>query len=173
MAVYNQQDNRLDVYIHADSVGASDRPNEKSTNPNDKEENTLDNSRHKISKRQISKAINVSRTMVNIATRQVPNFVIGQFSNMTGDSNYQAICQRNMERFQDVSSAVMGIGASAVLFGPAGAMMAGIGTALSLTSKYESRNIETGLSIWKQEQSINYNKARSGIDITDGRTRLR
>lgn len=175
MAVYNQSNSNnstLSIYVYAEKLSASDTADEKSTNPSDNEEDE-EEGRHKINKAKIKKGVNMARTLANITTRQLPNLVIGQFGTMTGDSNYQAMVQRNVERFQDTAQSVIGVGTTAALLSPQVAAFAAVGVAFSLASKYEQRNIETGLSQWKAQQSINYAKARSGVDITDGRTRLR
>lgn len=176
MAVYNQNNNSnstLSIYVYAEKLSASDTADEKSTNPSENEEDDSEQGRHKISKAKLKKSVNTARAIANISTRQLPNLVIGQFATMTGDSNYQAMVQRNVERFQDTAQSIIGVGTTAALLGPQAAVFAAVGVAFSLASKYEQRNIETGLSQWKAQQSINYAKARSGVDITDGRTRLR
>lgn len=173
MAIYNQQLNRLDVYVHADTLSQGDTAETKSVDPNNKQETQEEESREKINRRKLARSLHVTRTVINVATRQVPNFVIGQFGMMTGDSNYQAMTQRNLEKAQDVVGSSLGIGASAILLGPLGAVMSSIGVVTSLVSKYEQRNMQTAMDTWKQEQNVNYNKARAGVDITDGRTRLR
>jgi hypothetical protein len=171
MAIYNQQiNNRLDVYVHADATPQATSSESSQVDPNAKNE---EESREKVNRRKLAKSLHFTRTAINVATRQVPNFVIGQFGMMTGDSNYQAMSQRRVEQVQDTLGSALNIGASAILLGPVGAVISAVGVATSLISKYEQRNMQTAMDVWKQEQSVNYNNASSGIDITDGRTRLR
>lgn len=189
MAIQNTH-NKIDIYIHADIVTKrANTTNEKNPNPNNNSNGNGKNDGEgyfqlgsfKISKKRAGHmAVNVSRAFRNI-TNQVTNSAIGQLSYVTGDTNYQAIVQRNSEAKTDVINGVSNVAlatASGLLIGgPVGAAFALAGTAIqqsmSYAYKYENRNIQNAISSWKENQSVNYNKARAGVDLTDGRTRLR
>lgn len=189
MAIQNIH-NKIDIYVHADIV--QKRTNsvaEKSVNPNSNEAsgNSNDSSSawsggtfHISKKRMIHMGINATRTIKTLAT-QYANAGIGQLGAITGDSNYQNIVQRQVESGIDTISSIWNIGSAttsgALIGGPIGAALAlassSLSTAFSLMNKYETRNMQNAISTWKENQSVNYNKARAGIELTDGRTRLR
>lgn len=186
MAIKNTH-SKVDIYIHADIVQKrTNTASEKQVNPNtssnnDKNASGWGNGSFSIkNKRGIHLTQNLMRSGLNV-TRQYINASVGQLGNITGDSNYQASLQRKNDIINDyasssfnvVSATISGAMIGGVVGGVAALITSGIGTTISLANKYESRNIENVLSAWKENQSVNYNKARAGVDLTDGRTRLR
>jgi hypothetical protein len=95
-----------------------------------------------------------------------------------GDQAMQQQIQRKVEVFQDVSnmatSVVMGASYGAV-GGPVGALVgATLGLVRSATStafKYASRQREYDYTIFKEQNAIEYQRARAGINWTSGRLR--
>lgn len=184
MAVYNSHQT-IDIYVHATKLTASSNNAEKSVNPNKKEDS--DNNDMGLvmgpfsSKRQLHNAQNVIRFTSNMAFNVIPNAVVNQISNASCDTNYQAIARRQMEIKQDIANPLMSITNATIsggmIMGPIGALTGLVTSAatsmFSLMNKYESRNVDFALNSWKQQQSVNYNKARAGVDLTDGRSRLR
>ncbi len=186
MAVYNTQQ-KIDIYVHATKMSKSNNDATKSVNPSKKKEETngyVDDSQisSPIShKRAIHQAQNVVRFISNMSVNVLPTMTINQISNSACDVNYQASMRRKQELVQDIANPVTSITNStlsgAMIAGPVGALVglvtSSVGSIVSLANKYESRNIDYAVKIWKEEQSVNYNKARAGIDLTDGRSRLR
>jgi hypothetical protein len=190
MAIQNTH-TKIDIYVHADIVQKrANTTNEKSPNPNnpnngdgnnDSGDNYFQMGSFKISKKRMGHmAVNITRTLKNVTT-QISNSAIGQLSNVTGDTNYQAVVQRNFETATDVLNGVtntaLATASGFMIGGPLGAAFALASTSIqqgmSYAYKYENRNIQNSISSWKENQSVNYNKARAGVDLTDGRTRLR
>lgn len=184
MAVYNSHQT-IDIYVHATKLTASSNNAEKSVNPN-KKEGSENESNGLIgspfsSKRQLHNAQNVLRFTNNMAVNVIPNAVINQISNASCDTNYQAIARRQQEVKQDIANPLISITnatlSGGMIMGPIGALTGLITSAttsiVSLANKYEGRNVDNAINIWKQNQSVNYNKARAGVDLTDGRSRLR
>lgn len=191
MPIYNNKQ-KIDIFIHATPMTASRSTAEnKSVNPhitksdkggvnsNDIESSGM--SRALSGKRKIHLVQNAGRFAVNLGMNVIPNAVNGQIANATGDTNYQAYARRQSEIKADVVNPITNISnatiSGALIGGPVGAIMGLVTSAtssiFSLANKYEGRNTQYAIDVWKQNQSTNYNKARAGIDLTDGRTRLR
>ena len=181
MALYKQTRESVTVYVKADSISSK---TEKKTadEGQDEKETTQEDSKTRSSKRMQKMALHVVRASTNFAMYTAPNFAVGQIGKMYGDSNYQQRAQRVLEIYQDVGKSVVtpaltGVGAAAIGLGPVGigvsVATAVLGSAMSTANKYEQRNINNAVQVAKENANANYNKARSGIDITDGRTRLR
>ena len=184
MAVYNSHQT-IDIYVHATKLTASSNNAEKSVNPNKKDSETDSDvglvAGPFVSKRQLHNAQNVLRFTSNMAFNVIPNAVVNQISNASCDTNYQAIARRQMEIKQDIANPLVSITNATIsggmIMGPVGAITGLVTSAttsiFSLMNKYEGRNVDFAIDSWKQQQSVNYNKARAGVDLTDGRSRLR
>ena len=191
MPIYNNKQ-KIDIFIHATPMTASRSTAEnKSVNPhitksdkggvnsNDIESSGM--SRALSGKRKMHLIQNAGRFAVNLGINVIPNAVNGQIANATGDTNYQAYARRQSEIKADVVNPITSISnatiSGALIGGGVGAIMGLVTSAtssiFSLVNKYEGRNTQYAIDVWKQNQSTDYNKARAGIDLTDGRTRLR
>lgn len=187
MAITNTHQT-IDILIHADIVSKRDRTaNNSSVNPNRKDvametnSNNNEGSPRKISSKRIAHmGVNISRTAVNLSMT-FRNAAVNQLANITGDSSYQDYSRRQTEILEDTArvatNTITATLSGAMIGGPVGASIAFASSALtqslSYMQKYETRNINTAIQNWKDTQSINYNKARAGVDLTDGRSRLR
>ena len=184
MAITNTHQ-KIDIIIHADIVQKkANTANTTNINPHSKtstdEENMTGNPSQMSTKRKLHIANNMARNAVNL-TMSFTNMRINQIANMTGDSNYQDYARRQFEVVEDTSRFATNIltstASGAMIGGPIGAGLALATSALtqsfSYAQKYEGRNINNAITQWKENQSINYNKARAGVDLTDGRSRLR
>ena len=106
------------------------------------------------------------------------NYNLGGRGYENGDQNYQDACQRYMERVQDTSnfatSVIMGITYGS-WGGPAGAafgaLFGAITTGTSLKVKYDGRERDYDYKMFKDNNAIEYNRARANINLTTGRLR--
>ena len=96
----------------------------------------------------------------------------------TGDESLQAQIGRDVERIEDTvnvaTSVAMGAtyGASGGPLGMAiGAAMMGTQTALSIHFKYATRERDYKMKIFKENNAIEYKRARAQINLTTGRLR--
>ena len=96
-----------------------------------------------------------------------------------GDASYQDLVQRNIERINDTSGTAVNV-AMATIVGAstAGGLGAIVGFATSAISsgnnlilKYIGRQIDYNVKIFKQENEIEYLRARASINFTTGRLR--
>lgn len=185
MAIYNTHQ-QIDIYVYSVKSNNSNNANQKSVNPNAQKAIRNKETKEQVEglfseKRMLHNTQRIARFANNMAVNVIPNALIGQISNATGDTNYQALARRKQEYISDICNPIMSIANSTasgmMIMGPIGALtgfLTSFGTtAISMANKYESRNINYEIELWKQNQSLNYNKARASVDLTDGRTRLR
>lgn len=111
-------------------------------------------------------------------TQQSINFYVNNLGLRTGDSNLQDLVSRQIEQVKDpvniLSSAAIGAtyGASAGPIGMVfGAILNSLSTATGITFKYLQRGTEYQYEVFKQNNNIEYNRARAGINLTNGRLR--
>lgn len=96
----------------------------------------------------------------------------------SGDQALQNRTERRIEVLKDTTSlaysVVMG-GVSMAWAGPVGIILgsalSGITSGASLLSKYSKREREYNFTIFKEQSSIEYQRARAGTDWTNGRLR--
>lgn len=95
-----------------------------------------------------------------------------------GDQAYQDNVSRRVEIVKDVSNVASSVGMGVVYGswgGPIGAVLgatfAAVSTGVSLATKYKGRERDYDYKIFKEQNAIQYNRARAGINITNGRLR--
>ena len=106
------------------------------------------------------------------------NYYIGGVGQRNGDQAYQDTWQRNMEKVQDVTNIASSV-AIGITYGswggPVGAAFgAAFGLITSGTStivKYAKRQRDFDYKVFKENNAIEYNKTRAGINLTTGRLR--
>lgn len=106
------------------------------------------------------------------------NYALGQIGNRYGDQALQDTIQRDVEVFQDVTNiataTAMGL-AYGSAGGVAGSLIGGfLGMAGSVSStvvKYSKRQKDYDYNIFKENNSISYQRARTNISLTTGRLR--
>lgn len=110
--------------------------------------------------------------------KQTANYYISDIGRKNGDSNYQAIINRQIEVVSDGLGFVGGIvsGASAgSMFGPVGAgigaVVGAISSAVSVGFKYAERERTYQHELFKQDNNQAYNLARTSFQGFTGRLR--
>ena len=106
------------------------------------------------------------------------NYELGGIGHENGDQNYQDACQRYMERVQDTSNLATSVAMGAAYGswgGPAGAAFGALFGAMtsgsSIITKYAGREREYNYKMFKENNAIEYNRARANINLTTGRLR--
>lgn len=96
----------------------------------------------------------------------------------TGDKALQQRVTREVERIKDVtnfaSSVAIGAtyGAAGGVLGSAiGAALGAVSSGVSIAVKYAGREREYDVQIFKENNAIEYNRARASMDLTNGRLR--
>ena len=106
------------------------------------------------------------------------NYFIQGIGNYTGDQAYQQLVDREVEIYQDVTGFASSV-AMGALYGSAGqlpgavlgALFAAAGSGASLGFKYASREREFNYKVFKENNAIEYQRARASISLTAGRLR--
>ena len=106
------------------------------------------------------------------------NYYVGGVSYRTGDSAQQEAAQRNLELLEEGGGMLtsIGIGATYGARGGAigmilGATLAAITTASSIGVKYANKAREYNMKVFKEENGIEYKRARANLSLTTGRLR--
>lgn len=106
------------------------------------------------------------------------NYAVAGIGNKYGDQALQQQLERNIEQMTDVTniatSVAMGAtyGAAGGPLGSAlGALMMGAQTASSTVLKYATRERDYDMKLYKENNAIEYKRARAQINLTTGRLR--
>ena len=106
------------------------------------------------------------------------NYWIQGTGNTTGDQAYQQLVEREVEIYQDVTGFASSV-AMGALYGSAGkgpgavlgALFAAVGSGASLGFKYASRERDFNYKVFKENNAIEYQRARASISLPAGRLR--
>ena len=106
------------------------------------------------------------------------SYYIGGLGYSNGDEAYQDIVSRRVEVFQDKLNAAqniaMGMGYGAVGGVPGmilGGALAAVSSQISWIQKYETRKRDYNFKVFKENNAIEYKRARAQINLTTGRLR--
>jgi hypothetical protein len=123
---------------------------------------------------------NVTHTLA--VAKQVADLMleyeIAGLANKYGDEAYQDSVQRSFEIIKDTGGLASSVAIGATYGsagGPAGmligASLAAISTGFSLASKYKGRQRDYSYKLFKENNAIEYQRARASINMTTGRLR--
>lgn len=129
----------------------------------------------KINKRIISTKVLSAGIAV---TRLAVNYYVGGVGYRNGDSAQQEAVQRNIELVEESAGILLsiGIGATYGVRGGAvgmivGGAVAAATTGTSLAVKYLGKSREYNMKVFKEENAIEYRRARANLSLTSGRLR--
>ena len=112
------------------------------------------------------------------AARLGLNYYAGGIGYRNGDAAQQEAVQRNIELVEESAGILLSIGIGAtygVRGGPigmaVGAAAAAATTATSLAVKYLNKGREYNMKVFKEENAIEYRRARANLSLTSGRLR--
>lgn len=134
------------------------------------------------SKRKQYRVLKTNATHAWAVVRQIAgleiNYFIGGIGYKNGDAALQDAVQREYEIYQDSTSVASSIAMGALYGswgGPLGAVLGatlnGVSTAVSIGVKYKAREREYNVKMFKEENGIEYLRARASINLTTGRLR--
>jgi hypothetical protein len=129
-----------------------------------------------------ARIIKTNATHILAVTKQVFDlgleYYIGGLGDKNGDQSYQQQVQRQVEIVKDVTGFASSIGMGAVYGawgGPIGAIigatLGAVTSAASIGSKYMGREREFNYKAFKENNAIEYQRARASINMTTGRLR--
>ena len=134
------------------------------------------------SKRKQYRVLKTNATHAWAVARQITglviNYELGGIGYKNGDAALQDAAQRQYEIYQDSTSVASAVAMGALYGswgGPLGAVLGatlnGISTAVSIGVKYKGREREYNVKMFKEENGIEYLRARASISLTTGRLR--
>lgn len=177
--LYQKGTQRIEVIVRKEGGGVQGA---KTVEP-DEVENPTDTDTGTTTGRISNRFLRVNITHGFATARQVgllgANYVIQGIGNYTGDQSYQQLVEREVEIFQDVTGFASSVAMGATYGGAGGgapgavlgALFAAVGTGASLGVKYASREREFNYKVFKENNAIEYQRARASISLTAGRLR--
>lgn len=131
---------------------------------------------------RVKRVVKTNLTHFLAVTKQVFDlgieYYISGLGNQYGDQAYQEQVNRTMEITKDVTGFASSIGMGALYGswgGPIGAFlgatMSAVSSAVSTGLKYEGRKRDFNYKVFKENNAIEYQRARASISLTTGRLR--
>lgn len=183
--MYTQQTQRIEVIVRKEGGGG-----EKGNKETDVEEAGSDKSSgtkagkvvKTVAKAQIMHGIAVAKHAANTAV----NYWVGGLGYENGDEAYQQRVGRQIEIVQDATNTATSVAMGAFAGAMAGSVVPGIGniiggvvggtlsainSGIGLFSKYEGRKRDYNFKMFKENNAIEYKRARANLSLTTGRLR--
>ena len=128
----------------------------------------------RIIKTNTTHALAVSKQVIDLGIE----YWISGLGDKNGDQAYQDNVQRRFEVIKDVTNVASSIGMGALYGswgGPIGAVLGAVfgavSSGVSTATKYASRERDFNYKMFKENNAIDYKRARAGINQTTGRLR--
>ena len=128
----------------------------------------------RIIKTNTTHALAVSKQVIDLGIE----YWVSGLGNKNGDQAMQEQVQRQVEIVKDVTNVASSIGMGALYGswgGPIGAVLGAVfgavSTGVSTAVKYGGREREFNYKVFKEENAIEYQRARASINLTTGRLR--
>ena len=179
--LYQQGTQRIEIIVRKDSSGQSganetDTENVSSSGTeNDTQKSGGLTSRQKrIIKTNTTHALAVTKQVVDLGIE----YYIAGIGERNGDQALQDQVSRKMEIVKDTTNLASSISMGALYGswgGPVGAVLGAslgaVSTGASLLSKYANRQREYNFKLFKENNAIEYKRARANINLINGRLR--
>ena len=131
---------------------------------------------------RIKRVVKTNATHLLAITKQIADlkieYYIGGIGYEYGDQAQQQSVERNMEIFKDTTNVASSIGMGFLYGswgGPIGAALGAtfgaLSTVASLRAKYLNRERDFNYKVFKENNAIEYQRARASINLTTGRLR--
>lgn len=177
--LYKQGTQRIEVIVKKDSVGSGAREKEMA---NTGTGGTSSTGKSGMSAARKKRIIVTNTTHALSTTKQITQlgmqYYVSGIGVRNGDQAMQDQVSRTIERITDVSNLASNVARGAVFGawgGPigiaVGSLAAAATSAASLGVKYGTRTREYNYKVFKENNAIEYNRARAGINILTGRLR--
>ena len=167
--MYTQQRQRIEIIVRKDAGGGSEgaKTREADSNMNGEQEGDSSSLMAKLTG-------SISKQVIDLGIE----YYIGGIGMRSGDTALQENVSRNMEIFKDSTNVVSSISMGALYGawgGPTGAVLGAlfgaVSSGASLLTKYMGREREYDFKVFKENNAIEYKRARAGINMTTGRLR--
>lgn len=181
--LYQQGTQRIEVIVRKEGGGGALGANETDTDDIGEKETTWrtsvfgtenPNRIKRVIKTNTTHALAVSKQVVDLGLE----YWIAGLGNKYGDQAYQENVQRRVEIVKDVTNVASSVAMGALYGswgGPIGAVLGAtfgaVSSGVSTAVKYASRGREFNYKVFKEENAIEYQRARASINLTTGRLR--
>ena len=185
MALFSQSTQRIEVIVRkedtgAATAGANEENPEKAGQVSEGGADASGTPSTYSSSSKINFRITATKTLAaGIAIgRLMLNYYVAGTSYRNGDDAMQEATQRNIEMIEEGASILASAGMGALYGARGGPWGAAIGAALGLATtatsiglKYANKRREYNLKIFKEENAVEYTRARANLSLTTGRLR--
>lgn len=176
---YQQGMQKIEVIVRKEDGGAEPKGTD-TQEPSDvttktSASDTISNNRKKrIIKTNVTHAVAVTKQVIDFSLE----YYLGGIGSRSGDQSQESIIKRKWEKVTDFTGIASATAMGAVYGawgGPVGAVMGAtigaISTSASIGFKYLNREREYSYKIQKEENAIEYKRARAQTSLTNGRLR--
>lgn len=180
--LYQQGTQRIEIIVRKDSSGGQDGAKETETENVSASgtQNTTPTSggltarQKRIIKTNTTHALAIAKQVLDLGIE----YYVGGIGQRNGDQALQEQVSRKVEAIKDYTNFASSVGMGALYGswgGPVGAVLgttfAAISTATSTISKYATRQRDYDYKVFKENNAIEYQRSRAGINLTTGRLR--
>lgn len=184
--LYQQGTQRIEVIVRKEGGGGTPGANETDTDDIGSQESSKNLRNISLygttSKRRIKRIWKTNATHTLAVAKQVLDLEIGYYISglgyKNGDQALQDNVQRKFEILKDTTNVASSIGMGALYGswgGPIGTVfgmtLAAVSTGTSLAVKYKGRERDFNYKTFKEQNAIEYQRARAEINLTTGRLR--
>lgn len=180
--LYQQGTQRIEIIVRKDSGGGQDGAKETETEnvSSSGTQNTTPTSggltarQKRIIKTNTTHALAVSKQVIDLGIE----YYVSGIGQRNGDQALQDQINRKVETVKDVTNLASSVAMGALYGswgGPVGAVLGAtfgaISTGVSTAVKYASRERDFNYKVFKENNAIEYQRSRAGINLTTGRLR--
>lgn len=174
--LYTQQAQRIEVIVRKES-GNGEKNNRESEIDEVSNDNKSGNKKTRMKRGAVVTAMHTYAVAKQFVNAEI-NYHIGGIGMASGDEAYQDRVSRQWEIVTDhtnvASSIAMGASFGAI-GGPVtailGGIIGGLSAGISVAYKYRGREREFDFKMFKENNAIEYKRARAKINLTTGRLR--
>ena len=174
--LYQQGTQRIEVIVRKEdlSQGAGEKDTADDTTDDGKDKKKISARTKRIVVTNLTHALSTAKQVTGLGVE----YYISGIGVRNGDQSMQSQIDRTIEKVEDVTNLASNVARGAVFGawgGPVG-IAVGITTAaaassMSLAVKYAGRQRDYDYKIFKENNAIEYNRSRAGINILTGRLR--
>ncbi len=178
---YQKGTQRIEIIVRKDSSGQdgaketeTENVSSSGTQNTTKTSGGLTARTKRIIKTNTTHALAVSKQVIDLGIE----YVVGGLGQKYGDQALQENVERNVEMVKDVTNIASSIAMGALYGswgGPVGSVLGAtfgaISTGVSTAVKYANRERDFNYKVFKENNAIEYQRARASISLTTGRLR--
>lgn len=175
--LYQKGSEKIEIIIRKEGGGAESQGAKEVDTDKASTEEIKDSQKENTPRRNKINTMHILNAAKQISQLSL-NYVISGIGNKAGDEALQDIVERKVEIVTDITGFASSVVTGAVygsLGGPVGTVigvsLAAVSSTASLISKYATREREFNFKVFKENNAIEYKRARAGINLTTGRLR--